>query len=429
MEREILSKTAEVLTDHDLCDFCLGRLFGKLSHGLSNQERGQALKTFLALAEDRPIEEQKIDAGYCAICQGLFEKLEEMAEVGLNSIGGYEFDSFLIGNRVPDELEEAQREIAKGFQITTAERISRDFNREVGKLFYSQLNKENAEAQPEQNKPDITIVLDPSKKSAEVRVKPVFIYGRYRKEVRGVPQSVWHCPVCGGKGCQTCDGTGKKYGSSIEELVSEPAMQKCSGADTAFHGCGREDVDARMKGEGRPFVVEIRTPRRRSVDLEDLQRTINEEAEGKISVSPLKMVNKSAVTAVKQGRPDKRYRVVVDLARQVSPEKIKSTLSELRGEVQQRTPARVSHRRTDQNRIRRVKQIRGKKLGDTRYEITLRTSSGLYVKELMHSDNGRTKPSLAELLGIEITVRELDVLEILAKLREQESGEYQLVPT
>lgn len=41
------------------------------------------------------------------------------------------------------------------------------------------------------------------------------------------------------------------------------------------------------------------------------------------------------------------------------------------------------------------------------------TSAGTYVKEFVHSDEGRTTPSLKELLGVDwAKVLELDVLEV-----------------
>jgi len=46
-------------------------------------------------------------------------------------------------------------------------------------------------------------------------------------------------------------------------------------------------------------------------------------------------------------------------------------------------------------------------------EIVFECESGTYVKELVSGDDGRTKPSLSELLGREAKVAQLDVLEIL----------------
>ena len=45
-------------------------------------------------------------------------------------------------------------------------------------------------------------------------------------------------------------------------------------------------------------------------------------------------------------------------------------------------------------------------------ELTLRCVAGTYVKELVHSDEGRTKPSVQGVLDADCEVIWLDVLEI-----------------
>ncbi len=42
----------------------------------------------------------------------------------------------------------------------------------------------------------------------------------------------------------------------------------------------------------------------------------------------------------------------------------------------------------------------------------MKASSGLYIKELITGDNGRTKPSVSELLEIKAIPKDLDVLKI-----------------
>jgi len=54
-------------------------------------------------------------------------------------------------------------------------------------------------------------------------------------------------------------------------------------------------------------------------------------------------------------------------------------------------------------------------------EIDLLTDGGLYVKELVSGDDGRTRPSLSEVLGVPATVVELDVMCITS--REFPGGE------
>jgi tRNA pseudouridine synthase 10 len=44
--------------------------------------------------------------------------------------------------------------------------------------------------------------------------------------------------------------------------------------------------------------------------------------------------------------------------------------------------------------------------------LTLEAESGTYIKELVSGDNGRTKPSISEIIGEPCTVTELDVIDI-----------------
>jgi len=82
------------------------------------------------------------------------------------------------------------------------------------------------------------------------------------------------------------------------------------------------------------------------------------------------------------------------------------------GIVQQRTPTRVSHRRADKIRTREVYRADLDQFWGDAARLVLRCEGGLYIKELISGDGGRTKPSLAELLGSEAMVRELDVINV-----------------
>jgi tRNA pseudouridine synthase 10 len=72
----------------------------------------------------------------------------------------------------------------------------------------------------------------------------------------------------------------------------------------------------------------------------------------------------------------------------------------------------VSHRRADLERIRRVHEIDGRMTGEREAVIELTGEGGLYVKELVSGDEGRTQPNLSELLRTGARVTELDVTEI-----------------
>jgi len=177
-----------------------------------------------------------------------------------------------------------------------------------------------------------------------------------------------------------------------------------------------------MLGRGRPFVVEVKAPRRRTVDLEEIAARINEEAGGKVEVLDLRPATADLVKKVKDLHADKRYRARVTLERPVSEEALREALAGLVGEIKQRTPIRVRHRRADLVRRRRVHEATGKLLSPTEAEVEFLCEGGLYVKELVSGDEGGTHPSLAELLGVPARVTELDVLAVLGNLCLREAS-------
>jgi tRNA pseudouridine synthase 10 len=50
--------------------------------------------------------------------------------------------------------------------------------------------------------------------------------------------------------------------------------------------------------------------------------------------------------------------------------------------------------------------------------ITIEADSGLYIKELVSGDEGRTNPSLSGLLGVKAFVEKLDVIDVKGGLYE-----------
>jgi len=171
-----------------------------------------------------------------------------------------------------------------------------------------------------------------------------------------------------------------------------------------------------MLGRGRPFVLEVKAPKHRSVDLEEIARRVNQEAQGKVEVLDLSPASAELVEKVKDLKARKRYRARVAFQSPVSEENLARALQGLVGEIAQRTPVRVSHRRADRVRMRRVYELQGGLLAPREAEIEVLCDGGLYVKELISGDEGRTQPSLSELLGVPARVTELDVLEVLDDL-------------
>ncbi len=338
----------------------------------------------------------------CMICSGLLYRINEIADKILEKLKDYEFDTFLVGSRSYGSLKALEDYL----NLDDRKRLKHRFNRELSKVLAKKSGKSYS------TEPDVTIIYDLENPDFEVQISPLYIYGRYKKRVRGLSQTRWLCRFCNGRGCEVCGWTGKRY-LSVEELITEPMREFVKGKHAILHGAGREDVDARMLGNGRPFIVEIQEPKRRKIDLKELERIVNEFCRGKVVVSDLKFAKAKDVEFIKSAKFVKVYRAKVVFEREIDREELEKALEKLKEQpIHQRTPLRVLHRRADLVRVRRVYDAeiilhRGRVA-----VLRIVAESGLYIKELVSGDQGRTKPSLSELLGVNCWVEKLDVVEV-----------------
>jgi tRNA pseudouridine synthase 10 len=246
----------------------------------------------------------------------------------------------------------------------------------------------------------------------------VFIEGRYRKLSRDLPQTKFFCPECKGNErrrhrCTRCEGFGKLTRDSVQELVGWVAGAFFKTRRNVFHGAGREDVDVRMLGRGRPFVMELENPKVLDVDLAAIEAEINRRNPGRLEIEGLHWTEKDRVRVIKESPHAKEYEALVAVDGDVAQEKI-DALAGKRFQVVQQTPARVLPRRADKARERWLEFVSLTRVeGTTDLRVRLRTEHGTYVKEAIHGEGGATVPSLSGLLGVPCRCKELDVLEIL----------------
>jgi len=246
-----------------------------------------------------------------------------------------------------------------------------------------------------------------------LQISSLYIYGRYKKYKRDLPQTKWFCKICKGKGCKRCNYTGKLYEKSVEELIAYKFLKKTKGEDESLHGCGREDIDARMLGTGRPFVLEIKNPVKRKLDLLKLEKEINDENKGFIEINNLRYSDKEEVNRLKNAKFNKIYRIVIQAAKPINNEKLKKAVLALHGKkIGQLTPSRVAHRRANMVREKYIHNCKIEKIDGNIAVLTVEAESGTYIKELVSGDEGRTKPNLSELIDNPCKVTELDVIDI-----------------
>jgi tRNA pseudouridine synthase 10 len=402
-----------ILAYGECCDHCLGRFFGKRSFRLSNDERGKGLRISYAIFENIPYRKPE---GTCWVCGNFFDLIPLWADRVAAAVDGIEFSTFLIGCRVPPLISENEEMVWSDLSLAEPEPFKSEVNREVGKAVSARIGKT-----ADIKKPDIVAILGLSSGTVEIQISSVFFYGRYRKFERGIPQTHWDCRACRGKGCEKCDFTGKQYPDSVEELIGRPACALFDAQNAVLHGAGREDIDARMIGTGRPFVLEMVSPKRRSVDLADLEGEINRAAHGRVSVSLERWSDRPEVETLKSNKAHKKYRILVEVEGALSADEFANAIKTLQGAtIQQRTPERVAHRRADKVRERKVLDIGYVGRQDDRFVVDVLSEAGLYIKELISGDGGRTTPSLAEILKKPAHVTSLDV----TLVEGAEKGEY-----
>ncbi len=401
MNDKILTLAEKTVSAYHLCDSCLGRLFRQIEKGSTNKQKGTLIRNNLK-------QSKKTHAKDCWLCEGLTGETDHFVDLISDALKEYEFDTFLIGSKIDEDIVEREKELWDFISSEDFEPIKMEINREVGKILEEKLGKT-----VDFEKPDITVIVNTAFDVVNLQIRPLFIYGRYKKFERGIPQTKWPCRICRGKGCSSCNYTGKMYETSVEELISKKALKRTKGNDESFHGCGREDIDALMLGSGRPFVLEIKNPKKRTIDLAILTSEINSYTKERVEISNLRFSDRKEIARIKNAEFQKTYYIVIEGEKPIKKEKLKEVAQILQGKtIKQLTPTRVAHRRANKIRERKIYNCELESVEGSIARLTIETQSGTYIKELVSGDSGRTTPNISEMIGIPCKVKELDVIEI-----------------
>ncbi len=390
--------------DGKICRNCLGRKLSKTIEGTNNIERA-----------DKVAQELGIDltGSECVVCDNLFDKLDdelyEKIDDKINELE-VEFDTFLVGSKISKAIQQKDEELSEKFGLTV-ETIKKEVNRLIGLELWEIYDKE-AEFESQDIVFNIDLIGEPK---VRIQINPLYIEGRYNKLKRGIPQTKWPCSKCKGRGCEECNHTGKQYPESVEELISEHFLKLTKGREAKFHGAGREDIDVLMLGSGRPFVLEIKEPKIRKLDLPALEEEINRINEGKTSYHNLHVCERKRKAEIKQSSPDtyKVYNALVKCDGAFDKDKL-DEITKL-DEIHQQTPLRVLRRRADKVRIKHVLDLSYDVIDDTSFNMRIKTEGGLYIKELISGDDGRSQPNISDILGIKAVCEQLDVIEVSEK--------------
>ncbi|CAH2101625.1 unnamed protein product [Euphydryas editha] len=247
----------------------------------------------------------------------------------------------------------------------------------------------------------------------------------YIKLSRNLPQSPW---ILDGK---------RVLPSSVQEIIFAP-LAKCYKWEEAdaerrlkLIAAGREDVDVRCLGDGRPFAVEITDPTRQLTD-EELKEACKEISNsGQVIVKRIVPITREDLIQLKNGEETKsktyealciklshsKYDTDHTSPVRVTPEDIDrinsytNTDTDVRIAITQKTPIRVLHRRPLLTRNREILELTAELVPERPqlFVVRARTAAGTYVKEWVHGELRRSAPALRDVLAARADLLALDV--------------------
>jgi len=421
---KVLDKVYDLISSVPLCPSCLGRAFASLLRGYSNKERGLALLRSLVMQLERGIEDgdeesreklakiasrlppefkaslERKGIEYkgpeaCWLCGGRINDWVNVYKKAANMLRELRADSFVVGVTLSKSLAQREDELYRLHMITTGESIRQELKREIGKRVTLETG-----IPVDFERPGVVVMVMIPQGIVYTMVNPLLITGRYLKTGRNISQTQW----------VTRSGE-KKFDLSVQTML-DPLRQIVGGTELVLHASGREDTDARMLGNGRPMVVEVKEPQRRRLPLEVVEKVLNKGLKwGKVKLE--RVATREVVREIKTSDQHHRkaYRALIASDKDLDEKNVQEAAGKLRGvTIRQRTPRRVSHRRADIVREKKLHDIQLRLLTPRLLQAYFLADGGLYIKELISGDEGRTRPSLSETLGAGLRCVELDVI-------------------
>ncbi len=323
----------------------------------------------------------------CFVCEGTLDDVPKMAEAATRRLRPYEFKTFAVGVTLPEGVQEREDELRSMLRLKGCETVKA----QVARLVAGRIS-EATHRRVDKAKPDVSVLVDFGRKETTASSKPVFYYGRYTKPP-GVAQRRTLCDACWGRGCAECKWTGFKVVPSVEGALRKKIGRLVGSEKMIFTWLGSEDEDSKVFPPGRPFVVEIKGPKKRRLVGKFRSRV----GGGLVSVSSGRMLPSKPVRI-----PSFRFetRIRATAASKVPPEGI----SDLHARFHK--TAVTFDRPGSRPAIKTVYRVRAMARGRTLL-IDAELDGGLPVKRFVSGE--LVSPSVSEVLKTEVSCRSFDI--------------------
>jgi len=362
---KIIPIAKEIFKEHNLCDNCLGRLFASKLGLVSYQKLGKKIRSTL----------RKTNPKSCFICKNMMLKLDTQLSKMLEMSHDYEFSSFLVGAILQPSILDRDDLIRSKFKFQGINSIKGDVNREIGKRF-----GRKTKTTVDYLNPDIVFTLDFKKEECEIKPKPVFLSGRYIKNVRGIPQKQSPCRQCKGRGCYVCEFHGISEFDSVEGKIAKFLYEKFGAQQAKITWIGSEDETSLVLGKGRPFFVKLVNPHKRTLRLAKKIPLVG------VVIRDMKIIEKIPSNTI-------RFRSKVAMEIQTENEIKPSQLKNLRKLEKQ--PIAIYENSGKKNQ-RHVSDIQYKKKSSNSFSLLMKADGGIPLKRF--ADGAEVTPSLSSIL-------------------------------
>ena len=377
LESDTISK---ILKNYDLCEYCAGRIISKLAGKSSSKLLGKKhLKKF-----------DKRSNKKCYICKNIFESLDSMLSNIYEKSSSIDFKTFNLGLTLRPSFLERDDYLKSKFKIKGIENIKFGLSTEMVKKISRRTKSKRII-----NDPDLFIQANFKDESCIIRTKPIFVYGRYNKKIRKLPQKQMPCKSCNGVGCHNCNFKGLENTESIEGKISNLLIQKFEGNQVKINWIGGEDQSSLVLGNGRPFFAKILNPKKRN---RILRKSSNLEG---ISLSELKKI----LIQPKGSIPFKsKVSIIIETEKPISITHLKK-LNILEN-------AKIHDPSKDKKTVhKQIYKIRYKKLGKTSFHLDLFADGGIPIKSFIQ--NSDVTPNVSELLENQCKCKKFDFKNII----------------
>ena len=376
---KIILQSKSILQEYDLCDNCLGRFFISSAHWSSGRRLGNKIRNSI---NSRAVTK-------CHICKDLFSKTDLYVKMMCNASIGYEFSTFTVGAILKQSIIERDDKLRSKFHLRGVDGIKTAVTRELGKKFVRK-----TKTRTDHLLPDMTFTINFKTEQCNVKTKPVFLYGRYIKDKRGLPQKEESCQDCKGKGCIFCNNHGIVSFDSVEGKISKFLYEKFETDQVKFTWIGGEDKTSLVMGNGRPFFAKLLSPKKRNVRLAK-KSNLDE-----IMIHALRKIDHIPNGSI---RFKSKIKMLVLAKNGISSNKLKR-LKQL-----VTVPIEITDSNNKQHK-RIIHKLKYKKNSLQSFTVEIEADGGIPIKRFV--DGFNIIPNISSILGIQCSCEKFDINQI-----------------